>query len=1159
MQPENKEARNTPKTRWWRIATITIISLLVIVVGLLTWLINDTDRTKKAVERLVSTLTDRPFHIYGEFDFTLGSEITVSASRIEWDNAAWSSQPTMLTVGKVQASINFQSILNPPFLITNVEASNVRLDFEWSPDNVSNWMLAKSDSPPKKEPQHPLPLLLDKADLKNVELHFKHPGLTEELIILVESAKQQQDENHNLVTAISAKFDGRKVDIQGHIGPFPELVIAGAVAFDFSATGANSSIRIKGDFDNLAELKDPDLEIEFKAPEIATVLDILNLPEVTHGKALLVGSLVSADEKFSGSLQGSIGEFNLDGAFEATSLQPLEHMSAHLNSQGPSARAAGNTVGIHGLPAEPYDLNIQLTDTEDGLAIEAASFKSSGAVITASGLIHEFPALANLDLDLQVNVENIANFDEILPGDDIPALPLSMQVSIRSNTEGDSDSLNIKGQLGQLDAQIDGLLTEDPGFIGSKFSFSAAVPDSKKLGATLGLPILKTVKMTLRGNAVITQRGIDLQTAGGVIGPHNYSVTGELPFNEKSPQLTFDATINGPDLADMVSIFAITDRVPAMAYKLGGKISFANNRLELRPISGKIGDNNVKVDGALVFGNPTPNIDLQITADGKNLGSVLQTQGIEGGPAEFYSVGGRLTLSDASIRISALDFRTSDDRLQGTITVGRQQNPGHINFDLSGSGADLQSLLPTIPGYTPAAVSFDMQATGEINDRQINISRLSARLGTAKLSLSGTLDLPPNLKATAVSFKASGPHLPDLGAATGFEPSDIAFDISATMGGTTNNIEMTDINITAGPSDMRGIFKLNMEDKPQIKLQLDSRVLNIQTLQKRFREQAEATAEDQPESTSKDRRLIPDAPIPVNFLNSFDATVKVHIDKLISQRLDLGQVSIDGTLLNGKLDIPNLSARTDKGSLQSEIHIHPDQGKTSVEVTVTAKNIVLVLGELDENMRKNHPGHDIDLHLTSRGDSYREMAAALNGYLWLRGGERQIKSADLGFLFGDFLSEVFSTINPITKKEPYQTLECDRVFFEIVDGVAQTSPAVFFRTDKLNMTAVGAVNLATEKIDFGIETSPRKGIGISAGDLLNPFIKISGTLANPRLALDPTGTLIEGGAAVATMGLTIVAKSMYKRWLGPRKPCEKLTEEAFNIRRKQDPNNVPSN
>ena len=107
------------------------------------------------------------------------------------------------------------------------------------------------------------------------------------------------------------------------------------------------------------------------------------------------------------------------------------------------------------------------------------------------------------------------------------------------------------------------------------------------------------------------------------------------------------------------------------------------------------------------------------------------------------------------------------------------------------------------------------------------------------------------------------------------------------------------------------------------------------------------------------------------------------------------------------------------------------------------------------------------------------------------------------------------------------------------------------------MTAVGGVNLATEKIDFGIEATPRSGIGLSAGDLVNPFVKITGTLAKPGLGIDPQGTLIEGGAAVATMGLTIVAKSMYKRWLSPKQTCQTLTEEARKIRLARDPEHVP--
>jgi hypothetical protein len=207
--------------------------------------------------------------------------------------------------------------------------------------------------------------------------------------------------------------------------------------------------------------------------------------------------------------------------------------------------------------------------------------------------------------------------------------------------------------------------------------------------------------------------------------------------------------------------------------------------------------------------------------------------------------------------------------------------------------------------------------------------------------------------------------------------------------------------------------------------------------------------------------------------------------------------------------------------------------------------------------RENNPGQDIDLYLTGEGSTLRDLAATLNGYIWLRGGKRKIAASDLSIFTGDFLSEVLTAINPFIKKDPYQILECNRVFFEATDGILQTAPSILIRTDKISIQSVGAVSLKTEKIDFSVETSPRKGIGLSASDLINPFIKIGGTLAEPALVPNATGTLIEGGAAVATMGISIVAKSMYKRWLSPREPCNSLTEEAREIRAKRDPAHMP--
>jgi hypothetical protein len=70
-----------------------------------------------------------------------------------------------------------------------------------------------------------------------------------------------------------------------------------------------------------------------------------------------------------------------------------------------------------------------------------------------------------------------------------------------------------------------------------------------------------------------------------------------------------------------------------------------------------------------------------------------------------------------------------------------------------------------------------------------------------------------------------------------------------------------------------------------------------------------------------------------------------------------------------------------------------------------------------------------------------------------------------------------------------------------------------------------------------IRTTPQRGLSISGGELLNPYLNIVGTLAAPRLAVDEAGVLISGGAAVATGGLSVLAKATWDRLSRSRKPC----------------------
>ena len=69
-------------------------------------------------------------------------------------------------------------------------------------------------------------------------------------------------------------------------------------------------------------------------------------------------------------------------------------------------------------------------------------------------------------------------------------------------------------------------------------------------------------------------------------------------------------------------------------------------------------------------------------------------------------------------------------------------------------------------------------------------------------------------------------------------------------------------------------------------------------------------------------------------------------------------------------------------------------------------------------------------------------------------------------------------------------------------------------------------------------------MSISAGELVNPYVQVVGTLAAPRLAVDEKGILISGGAAIATGGLTVLARGVWDRIRGSGDPCKQTTDRA---------------
>ena len=188
-----------------------------------------------------------------------------------------------------------------------------------------------------------------------------------------------------------------------------------------------------------------------------------------------------------------------------------------------------------------------------------------------------------------------------------------------------------------------------------------------------------------------------------------------------------------------------------------------------------------------------------------------------------------------------------------------------------------------------------------------------------------------------------------------------------------------------------------------------------------------------------------------------------------------------------------------------------------------------------------------DINLETTGPDLRALAGNANGVVFLDGRNFTVpNNTFLRRLYGDLLNEILATINPFSTTDTETTISCIVLPVEINNGKLGVNPEALVRTDRLRIVSDASINLKTERIEMSFRTTPRRGITISAGELLNPFVMVVGTLAAPRLAVDATGTLISGGAAVATGGLSILARATWDRLVRSRTPCETAAEQGLN-------------
>ena len=1124
--------------RWRRIAFWVMFSTLALIVLALSWLWTaDLGVFKPQLERFVTQELGHEFEIRGEFRVDLAGQTTLVAEDLHFANAPWADADDMVTVGRAEVRIDLWSLFRGLLLLEMVDLDDTKILLLNPGDRAPNW-----DRPAQwflEEDGADLDVLVGVIDVDRLHLHLDSAERERPLNLDLERLDQLHRDDDYLDLEVRGSLDGRRVEIDGEIGTWHELLAGKDFEVDLDAILDTFSLSAHGRIDDTADLRRPEFEFTASGPHIDDLTRLLGLGEEGDGDIKLAGALKPiADGPLSLSIKGNLGQTEIDAVGEVADLKSLEKLQLKANATGPDLGRILRLGGIHQVRESPFMLNFD-AEMEDGrFDIREATMVFADATIEGAARFPRFPSIDDAVINLQIEGPDIERFRYVTGMPGAASGPFSLGFTIDVREDGvEILELVATTSLGEL--QANGSVGDPDTLLGTEFSVRVRTESLAKLAAAYGIEDMPDQAAEISGAAKYTADGIRTNGPFSILVDGNSAqVDGLLALQSEIKGTDVRVSASGGDLAQLVTLFAEPTGVPALPYDVNGRLRVTGDGFRLTDITGSLGTTSVSGEGLLVPAAMIAGSHFDVVARGPEfeelIGSISDVE-VRPGPFELE---GKIGFRADAIELSnvRLDRATGDARLDLTVGIGREQN--YLDFDLAANGRDVRGALRGIKRFEAFEQPFSVKTRGKLRGPHWAIDKLDATVGEASVVAAGELEFADAKATTEFDFALNVPSLAAIGTVDSRRFTNQAFSVTANVVSGDGSLTVEKLDIRIGESDVLGKVLVRKGDIPEIEIDVYSDRLFLRPLL----EEAEKEFDAEPEF--EDGRLIPDVAMPVERLRKLNGSLDVDIAELQRGALQLREIEVDARLRDGRLDVSMARFKARSGGLLGRAAFDASTDVASASLELVARD--LAFGMTEANVDLAMTG-DMDIGLRTAGNDLRTMAGNLNGVLFMntRGGRIE-KNEFVAAIYGNLLEEILSTINPFRETEPYTDFECAIVAAEVNDGIVTGAPNSFFSTDKIRLVTKSTIDLKTEKIRVGIRTTPRKILSISAGELINPYVQVIGTLAEPQLAVDEAGVIITGGAAVATGGLSLLAKGLWDRLSKSGDPCKQVTDTALS-------------
>ena len=505
-------------------------------------------------------------------------------------------------------------------------------------------------------------------------------------------------------------------------------------------------------------------------------------------------------------------------------------------------------------------------------------------------------------------------------------------------------------------------------------------------------------------------------------------------------------------------------------------------------------------------------IDLEWNEDRRNTWTFSEEKG-SGEPFELPLIG-RATIAGTTLRYRDPSLPVLADLSFDTIRSADTQIAEAIRF--RGTGRALT---------TPMTLSGALLSPNETAARGQNKLELHVDANHNRIDIAGTLPEATQIEDVPLQTRARGRNMAELLAIIGVVlPQTRDYDLHGQLVKSGGIYRFTRVRGSFGNSDLAGRLTVSTASEGRDRIHLDSQLATRQldivdaapfigynpdiVATKGAAAAAAATG-------AGAQRLLPDAALPVEAMQRFDAELKWTIGNVRSRKIPISNVDLTLDLERGRLALSPLSFSMARGNVASDLVFDTRQRPSAVSYDIRLAptpmgRLLAGWGVAEAGTSGTIRGR---VQLAGRGDTIHDSLATSRGRIAfvMPAGTFWTRNVQLAeFDIGTFVQKMFED----RLKEPVR-INCGLIGFTVRGGVAAADP-ILIDTSKNVILAKGGFSFRDEAVDLAFRADSKK-ISLFSGQ--SP-VGIGGHFAAPELQIISPELLTRAGAG---LGLAVVA------------------------------------